>query len=493
MKKLFYILSVAALVLSCGKMESGNTAPDNTAPDNTPAADGTTTLSVSAGIETKTYWNNNQVKWVRDDILNVFAADGSSAFSDAFTGTASATYDFTVAGWPADKTPVLALAAGPESYYKLDAAANVGYTDGILTAFLRNDQVLYQKGTFGKLSNLAVGEMKYDDETGVWSALMKNLCGLIRFQIEGDNVKKVVISDAGGKALVGEVQIEMVDGTPTVKAVNKGLSAITISAISSSSLNNQTGMLPHLTESNNNYIYACVLPGEYNLVIEAYAADGALLNKLTAKEPTTITRNMYETIPLAVDTCKPSEGGGDEPVKPAATKTLTIDFSESWPFTPDKPSGKGTGDANITKTKTEYSFTSDGVTYPITVFAPQTGFYNTGSALRFNGTGGGYITSPAIEGFALSSVETTITNTSYSGKTMSIYTSGSEQTGDDGSVTDVWFADNDKIADLMTPSDSQTVSVNLNGTSANTMYYLFTDDNHYQLGKLVLTYTEVTQ
>ena len=409
MKKLFYLFSVAALVISCSKMNQWDS----------PADKGTTTLTVSAGVDTKTYMNSGVVKWLDKDILNVFAADGTSAFSNEFTGTASATYDFTITGWPVDKTPVLALAAGPMSYYKLPAAENVNYSDGILTAFLRNKQVLYHKNSFGKYSNIAIGEMAYDEITESWSAQMKNLCGLIRFQVEGENVKKVVITEADGKPLVGEVKIQMVDQdlvrVPVVTEVveGKSSSSIILTATSSTNLNNSTGMLPW-----DSYIYACVLPGEYKLIIEAYGegetgedSDDVLLNKLIATESMTITRNQYETISVKVDTYKPSVEGGDDPVTPPApTKdlTLTLDFT-SWPF--DEKSV-----TSATKTDEDgnnLTLTQDEVTYTFNISNTQGGYYQGGSALRGNNgasSGDFKLTLPVIADMKLVSVSVEVTN-----------------------------------------------------------------------------------
>ena len=124
MKKLLYMISAVALMASsasCNKIEQ----------ENAPAADGTNTLTVSATVpQTKTYFNGGLVKWVGADVITVFAEDGTAVRSDAVTGSAVATYNFTVTGWDPAKTPLYALAAGPVSYYTY--YDGVSYNNGVI-------------------------------------------------------------------------------------------------------------------------------------------------------------------------------------------------------------------------------------------------------------------------------------------------------------------------------------------------------------------------
>ena len=477
MKKLFYFISVAAFMASfasCGKIDQENTPTDEPTLE-TPSTDGTTTLTISTSVEpqTKTYLHGGSVKWVSGDLITLFAEDGTSAKSDAVSSPAS-DYNFTFQNWPNDKTPKYALAVGPQSYYDWYV---VSYEAGLINATLRTSQLLYHKNSFSKLANIGVGEVKYSDENGIYSAYMKNLCGLIKFRVAGDNVARVRISDTNSNPMTGVVKIEIDEnGEPRVSELGgKSYSYVEITATESDNLNNKTGMLPAGAD-----IYACVLPGEYRVKVESYAKDGTLLNTITLPEGATmkVQRNVIEEIAVDVDTYKKpsagdSEEGGDDPVTPPSDDedlVLTFDFA-SWPFSPELE--KGTTSA-LEKTRDEYTFTYNGVDYAVEIFAPTNGYYYTGSALRFNSTGGGYITTPAVAGMRLAEVSITINNGSGT-KTIYISTTESE-TGAIGSVSPSYI--------------NVTQSISLENTEVGTSYNLYTNSTHAQLSKIVLTYTK---
>ena len=166
MKKLFYMISVAAFMASfssCGKFEQENTPADNL------NADGTTTLKISATVpQTKTYMNNGEVKWVTDDFIQIFAEDGTYKFTDKAPKAAS-TYDFTVTDWPAEKTPVYAVYAGQDAQLK----SPVTYVDGVFTATVPSSQKINNPNSFAKTANRSVGEL-VDNGTS-YSVMMKNI------------------------------------------------------------------------------------------------------------------------------------------------------------------------------------------------------------------------------------------------------------------------------------------------------------------------------
>lgn len=462
-------VALMASFASCNKIEQENTSTDNT-PVETPVVGETTTLTVSAAIpDTKTYLNGGYVKWLGGDVITVFASDGTAKRSDAVTGSAAATYDFTVTGWDAAKIPLYALAAGPESYYS--SYEGVSYNNGVIRVKLLSEQILYHKNSFSKTVNISVGELTED--SGVYRTVMRNLCGLIGFKVEGTNVKRVVISDADGKSLTGEIDMVMSQegdvNVPTVKEVveGEGVSSVTITATSSENLNGKTGMIPA-----GSTVYACVLPGEYNLKIEAYGEGDVLLNTLTAKEPINIVRNQYSIIDVPVDTYKPSD-----------YKTITILATSS--FSPALPT-------SATKTKESYVLTVDGTEYPVTFYNPSKGFWKSGNNIRLCGsvTKGdetgypGYMTLPGIDGFSLTAVEITGGNTSGS-KTYVIY----DKDPIDSEVTD------EKSLGSVTIAQTATETITLSESSAGVSYYLtvmgLASDSNAQFSKLVLTYTKV--
>ena len=92
MKKLFYMISAVALMASfasCNKMEQGNT------PTETPAADATTTITVSADVpQTKTNLNQGIVRWSKGDVIAVLAK-GYDPVMSSEVDAASEKYNFT--------------------------------------------------------------------------------------------------------------------------------------------------------------------------------------------------------------------------------------------------------------------------------------------------------------------------------------------------------------------------------------------------------------
>ena len=155
--------------------------------------------------------------------------------------------------------------------------------------------------------------------------------------------------------------------------------------------------------------------------------------------------------------------------KPKERVTFTFDFT-SWPFSPDLPTGST---SSLKKDKDTYFFTHEDVDYPIEVYAPTSGYYYTGSALRFNSTGGGYITTPAVDGKALVEITVFITNTTGSKK---IYISSTGSDSCDVASFDV------------SSSGSKSTTKSLTGTLRNKSYYIYTKANHAQIGKIILIY-----
>lgn len=152
-----------------------------------------------------------------------------------------------------------------------------------------------------------------------------------------------------------------------------------------------------------------------------------------------------------------------EPKKPLV---LTIDFAQ-WPFTPALVADKN----NKIKTKDAYTLTQEGVEYQFEIYAPSTGYYNAGTSLRFDNTGGGYLKLPAVEGKALVKITVAITNTS--GKAVYVSSDGSDK-GDILGSTNI--------------SASGSKTCELTGTLPGTSYYLYTNAKNTQIGKVILTY-----
>lgn len=487
---MFSIAALMASFASCGNIDPETPPVNDPAAEDTPPPPpppGTTTLTISAGsvnIDSKTYMKGGETRWINDDVITVFAEDGTSAMSDpvvyeAGKEEAPATWDFTVEGWDASKTPLYALAAGPQSYYTY--FPRVGYSEGAVRVRLRPGQELYHAGTFGKFANIGLGELICDSETGTYSAEMKNLCGLVRFKVEGSNVAKVVISDAGGKAMTGEVDIVMTDGVPTVKSVVAGVDSVAITA-AKSSFNDKTGLIP-----SDKYAYACILPGTYNFVVESYelADDGktyVLLNRLVGGVPMTVTRNVYETIDPYVDTYKPTPGdGGDEEELPEVEPlVLTLDFANG-PFDGVNTIAEKLADEN----GDTYTYTYNDVSYQFAIYTEDNpddavengGTYKIASTyIEANTKAGKFkLKLPAIENHRLTGVQVSVKNTV--GKYIGVLNSGG---GTVGSVTSAVVGES-----------PYTIDVDASKVGVNTNCYISTASGKTQFTKLVLTYTYV--
>jgi hypothetical protein len=157
-------------------------------------------------------------------------------------------------------------------------------------------------------------------------------------------------------------------------------------------------------------------------------------------------------------------------VTPKEPVTITLDFA-SWPLNPYI-----SGSTKI-KTKDTYTYTENDVTYEFEVYAPVKGYYNTGTALRFDDQTGGYIKLPSIEGKALVELTVAITN----GQNKSIHLFSSEP---DMTTTD---AEGDILKNKSITKQS-SATFKLTGTAPGKSYYLYSKSKNTQIGKIVMTY-----
>ncbi len=467
MKKLFYIISVVAFMASfasCGKIEQENNPADEPTIE-APSVDGTTTLTISADItQTKTVWDktNSIVKWSKDDIITVLA-QGASAKSSACASSVE-TENFTVTGWPADVVPQYAAFTGHDNSVYEDYKPILG-EDGRITVSVRNKQELYNKHSFGKVANVSIGEL-VAEENGTYSTVMRNIGGLIKFQLAVD-AYSVEISDVNGDALAGTVAIKMTDGKPVVDELVSTNSKVIIT----SKIKDEIGVL----KAGDRFMMACVLPGEFNFKVAIYnsaeeAEAKTPTREFTAQSAVTINRNeiwdfgRFDNTPVTPPT-------PEEPEQPETPETLelTLDFI-NWNFEEDKRSSAGhTTDAGDVYTikSTPYQIvivnnneTSQGyycrANYGLQVNQGDTA--NNGNfTLRF----------PAIEGMKLTSVYVVNPNNKY----FRIMNSGK------GTIADTTIKDGEHTFTISEPV-------------VNSNYYLASKSKNAQISKVVLTYTK---
>lgn len=157
--------------------------------------------------ESKTYLQEGKdVVWAANDAINVLTASNNEKYT---LTEGAASKEGTFSGNP--------VTGDAYAVYPYNASAT--FADGVITTTLAATQNARDKG-FGNNLNLAVAQ----EDNGTFA--FKNVCGLIKFQIKGDNIGKVVISGNNGEDLAGKVNIsfndqgepvyEVVDGSKTV-------------------------------------------------------------------------------------------------------------------------------------------------------------------------------------------------------------------------------------------------------------------------------------
>lgn len=465
MKKLFYMISTVALMASfasCNKIEQGNT------PAETPSVDGTTTLTVSATVpQTKTYMNKGKTLWTKGDIVTLLAEDGVSAVSSNEISGAVETSDFIFNNWPSAVTPKFLVFNGPLAYDEENYGGNkvmapVLNEDGTITAEVRKHQEIVNRSNFSKYANLSIGKLEV--ESSLYTAEMKNVCGLIKVKTtKEDPLEYIKIENLGESYITGVVKVDYNNGEPRVVEVLNGSKEVKLT----SHISDTDDKLPAST------YYACVLPGTYTpkVIMKPVGGDEVAL---TAKLPVTIERNKimdFGTIDniLTPDPDQPGAGeGGDETLE-----TLDITVEMPYPFTSNLPTSTGT--------KTKDTYTLKDTDYTFVLYNPNEGYYLTNSCLRLSKTAGksGYIQFPALPGYALIGFEITSGNGTNK-KDYYVYAQ------DPIEVT----TGNESLAHI-TLTNETPVNVTLSGTSAGVGYFLESHSTNAQFRKLILTYAKV--
>ena len=403
-------VAIAASFASCNKIEQDN----STTPVEAPAVDGTTTLTISAtSPQTKTYLVDNadntakNTNWTKGDVVTLFGLEDKAVTATASNaGNASATVDFTFAGWPAAITPAYLVFDGPlaEQTGGNSVVSPVYNEDGTITATVRSLQVITNKSNMSKYANLSIG--KVEEIGGAHNTVMRNVCGLIKFELGGGkttSVEDVVIKDALGNPMTGLVKVDYNEGQPEVVGVVEPADYVQVKA--------------NITDYNNKMLegvyYACVLPGTYSPEITINHTDGTVTTlKMPEGQTVTIERSqIFDFTTIYDPTPETGEGDSeDDPVTPPTpTKTLTLTLDcISWPFDEEA----------VTKAKTtdevgdDLTLIRDGVSYTFNIRNTVGGYYHTGSALRGNNKKAGdfRLKLPVIADMKLVEVQVEVTN-----------------------------------------------------------------------------------
>ena len=279
MTKTLYLTSAvlaAAMLFSCEKKQELSESGQGVA------------LTVQASCsQTKTYLSEGVHKWLPGDLLRILSEDGVSAKSSVCSDPLEIC-EFSVTGWPDDKTPAYAVYCGQQN------VATEPYVEGgKITARVDEEQKITHRNSFAKTANLAVGRLTSRGDEA-YAVQMRNVCGLLKFHFEKyDDIKTVVIEDMGSGALAGAVELAFdEDGIPYVVRVKTVKSAVSISANGQSNSlgNSEAEELP----AGYDY-YACILPGTYKLKITMIRVNGQILVS-EAASAIEVERNRYEDL-----------------------------------------------------------------------------------------------------------------------------------------------------------------------------------------------------
>lgn len=260
---------------------------------------------------TKTYLSDGLTNWNRNDLI--YVADETKVYkSDKLESGAvpDATFTFST-GFP--ETPKYALYVG-----RTDATAPVINGEQFTTT-LPVEQNMNQNNSFCNHANYAIGEVV--NNNGTYGAVLKNICGLLKFEVPA-GIAKVRIEGNAGEFLAGKICIDYNDGEPAWTVTeNQGSSYIEITP---------------RTNDNNEYvagiIYACVLPQtfERGITVTVTDAEGNTAQRV-GSSPLVLGRNKV------VDLKKLDMNIGD------ADKSLTLefDFSDETIYPEGFPAGTG--------------------------------------------------------------------------------------------------------------------------------------------------------
>lgn len=469
-------VALMASFASCNKVEQ-----ENNTPVVTPAVDGTTTLTISAtSPQTKTYLVDNADKtakntnWTKGDVVTLFGLEDKTVTATASNaGNASATVDFTFAGWPAAITPAYLVFDGPlaEQAEGNSVVSPIYNEDGTITATVRSLQVITNKDNMSKYANLSIG--KVEENAGGYSVMMKNVCGLIKFELGGGettSVEDVVIKDALGNPMTGLVEVDYNEGQPVVVKYVEPADYVQVKA----NITNYNGKML------GGAYYACVLPGTYSPEITITHTDGSVTTlKMPENQTITIERSQifdFTTIYDPTPETGEGEGEGGEPERDPIVLTVEM----SYPFTKDLPT-------SATKTKDTYYLKEYPETthpdYKFVLYNPKNGYRLTSGSLRISTTKdiSGYIQFPAIPEYTLESIEITSGNGTNS---KDYYVYAKEPIDAEGNLV---TTNNPELVHFKL-SNATPYTVNITGASEGVGYFLESHSTNAQFTKLVLTY-----
>ena len=266
MKRLFACIFSALMMMSClSRMENESMLESESIVVNAACADTKSMLM-----------SDFSVSWNLDDRITVLSIDGSVSAVSKPGGAESSKCTFRISDWPDGVDPRYAVFGGNSD--KPCAEINGRF----IRASIPTSQIITDAETFGRESNLAIGEI-LKAASGGYEVQMKNVPGLLRFSLGTfDNVKSVTIYDKASKAaLSGQFDISMEDGVPVVKGTGVTSTSVAVKA--------EEGAV---FQKDKSY-YICVRPGvDFTPEFIMSLTDGRFM-VYTYPETIRVRRSMY--------------------------------------------------------------------------------------------------------------------------------------------------------------------------------------------------------
>lgn len=503
--KLIKLFSIAATTLmafaSCSKEPV-------VSPQKEATADIKTTLTVTAGCETRAWLDasgsTNVMKWRTTDSLIVFD-DELKGVALGTTAKNTPTATFTTAKWTG-RTPKYAAAYCPNFN---EAKVLTCQSEGVMSVKFRAVHTIDNLSSSSFQSSAMVG--KVEENAGAYSiSEMKNVMGFIGFSLSTAKVKTVTAESIGGEPMSGWVDVDyekLVKGDKAFWTATSGKaqeSLITLTPAPKGAANGGTEAAPLFKAGT---YYFAVLPQTYAQGIKFTLYDGN--NEVIGEQTVgtnggvTVVRSQKLNISKSLDSVKLPDtvvidlyfGSGTNPLgftSPGAANESESGETYDYTYTYEDP------DTHETKTTTFPVMVCRGTLEDSSAYGYRylattgTSYGNGTKVVQFHKCLSGWIKAPAIEGRYLQSITLSHGNTAAGNhmriKTIPAATSSIAQmtltkggTTAPATMTVNFYTDG---------NDCNNTSMNANTTSINTAYYMIFAEKNQVIDRLTFTYTK---
>lgn len=334
MKKLFSLVSIAVLALTVGCSEDQTT-------DQPISEQGT--LRATTEESTRTALNGTNVVWSLNDKLAVLTADAPATIEEYTLASKEGVTTGNFAGKP--------LTGSGDTYAFYPYNANIGFAEGAFNFTLPATQ----KFITNSFANNALPMVSKNTSNN--ELMFKNLMGIVKLQIGGDQMVSSITVTTAGEKIAGTASVAM-DYTDAPKLM---MDASGTTSISLTEVNTTLTAAPVA-------FYIALPAGDYaaGMKFELKDDQGAAIWSITTSKPLTVTRSVVAALAPAYTKNFPdakfrayltkkyklvlTADGTDIDMNNAANiaQFLTITSISSWDF-PSKPITSFKGIENFTQ------------------------------------------------------------------------------------------------------------------------------------------------